>query len=169
MAQEQTLILNEAQVRQKIKRIAYEIYENNLLEEEVIVAGIYDKGYMLAQMIKPVLEEISGMKVVLVKVMLDKFTPQQTEISLDCDTAILEKKSVVLVDDVLNTGRTLAYSLKPFLNIGIKKLQTAVMVNRRHKLFPVSADFTGYELSTTLEEHITVELEENKKIGVYLH
>lgn len=168
MPTEENLILDKAQITQKIKRIAYEIYENNFQEKELVVAGIYDKGYILAQLLKSELEEIAPAKVLLVKVMLDKQAPLQSEVSLDCPLSDLQNKTVIITDDVLNTGRTLAFSLKPFLNTGIKKLQTAVLVNRGHKLFPVSADYTGYELSTTIQEHIEVVWEAGRA-GVYLH
>lgn len=162
----QNLILTENQILQKIKRMAYEIYENNFREKELIIAGIFDKGFLLAQMLRDELEDISPLRVILVKVEVDKQARVQSEVKLDCERGILENKCVILVDDVLNSGRTLAYSLKPFLNTRINKLEIAVLVNRSHKLFPVSANYTGYELSTTIEEHIEVKLDEQK--GVYL-
>ena len=103
------------------------------------------------------------------KVELKKFTALQTDIVLDYPTEKLVNKTIILVDDVLNTGRTLAFSLKPFLEIEIKRLQIAVIVDRHHKLFPVSADYTGYALSTTIQEHVEVILNDEEKFGVYLH
>jgi pyrimidine operon attenuation protein / uracil phosphoribosyltransferase len=160
------LILNTSQVLQKVKRIAYEIYEHNCDEKDIVIAGIYDSGYEFAKLLKKAMEEISPLKVTLVKVELDKFAPFQSEVKLDCNLSDLENKSIILTDDVLNTGKTLAYSLKPFLNIAIKKIQTAVIVDRHHKSFPISADFTGYSLATTLQEHIEVILQ--GEIAVYL-
>jgi len=161
-------ILDRAQTLQKIKRIAYEIFENNFDEEEIILAGIWDRGYILATMIEKELLKISTFKVKIVKISLDKFTLTQTEISLDCDSECLHKKSVIIVDDVLNSGKTLIYSLKPFLNIEIKKLKIAVLVKRSYRSFPVSADYVGYSLSTTVQEHIEVVLDDEEKIGAYL-
>jgi pyrimidine operon attenuation protein/uracil phosphoribosyltransferase len=163
-----TLILTRKQTLQKIKRIAFEVYENNFQEEEIILAGIYDKGYLFAKLLQQELSAISPLKSILVKVSLDKLAPLQSEIQLDCDTGLLRNKVVILLDDVLNTGRTLVYSLKPFLNVEIKKLRTAVIVDRNHKQFPISADYVGYALSTTIQEHIEVVLEENERFGVYL-
>jgi pyrimidine operon attenuation protein / uracil phosphoribosyltransferase len=165
---EQRLILNEQEISQKIKRIAYEIYENNLDEGELVLAGIYDRGYFLASSLKDELEKISSLKIKLVKITINKETPLESGVEMDCDAGDLIDYSIIVVDDVLNTGRTLAYSLKPFLNIKIKKLQTAFLVNRSHKSFPISADYTGLELSTTIENHIYVTLEEGKG-AVYLH
>jgi len=160
-------ILSDQQVQQKIKRIAYEVYENNFKEKEIILAGIVDKGYDLANHISKELASISDLKVTLVAVTLDKFAPTQSEISLDCKEEALVNKCIILIDDVLNTGRTMAYSLKPFLNVKVKKLETAVLVNRSHTNFPISCKYTGYQLSTTINEHVEVELKKGKK-AVYL-
>lgn len=162
------MILNKEEILQKIKRIAYEIYENNMDEEELVLAGIYDRGYFLAHSLQKELQDISPLKTTLVKVEINKLTPLENSVSMDTELSSLEQKSIILVDDVLNTGKTLTYSLKPFLNINLKKLQVAVLVNRSHKTFPVSADFTGLELSTTLENHIFVNFDEGD-LAVYLH
>lgn len=162
------LILDKNQVLQKIKRIAYEIYERNFQEEEIIIGGVEDKGYVLAQMIVEELHKIASLKTTLVKVLVNKEAKTQSEVNIDCSTAIFKKKCIVLVDDVLNSGRTLAYCIKPFLEVNVKKLETAVLINRRHKLFPISADYNGYELSTTIKEHVEVKLD-TENMGVYLY
>ncbi len=162
------LILDKKQVLQKIKRIAYEIYENNATEQEVILAGIFDKGYRFAQLVQEQLQVISPLIVHLVRVDIDKFQPVQCDVVLDCENSFLENKSIIILDDVLNTGRTLAHSLLPFLQIRVKKLRVAVIVNRSHTLFPIAADFVGYALATTLKEHIEVVLDESEEFGVYL-
>lgn len=168
MSSEKTLILNKAQTLQKITRIAYEIYENNPKEKEIYLAGIYDKGYQFAEILKVELEKVAPFRVVLIRIDLDKFTPQQGDVQLDIEVNKLKNKTIILLDDVLNTGRTVAYSLKPFLNIAIKRLQTAVIVDRAHKNFPISADYVGYSLSTSLKENIEIILDDDKTFGVYI-
>ncbi|MCP4520552.1 MAG: phosphoribosyltransferase [Cytophagales bacterium] len=164
----ENLILTYQEVQQKIKRIAHEIYEKNYHEEEIVFAGIYERGYQLAQLLEKEVDNIAkNINTSLVKISLDKYAPLQSEIELDVDIKTLENKIIILVDDVLNTGRTLAYSLKPFLNCEIKQLHTAILVDRNHPQFPISADFVGYSLSTTIQEHILVDLSEDKG-GVYL-
>ena len=160
-------ILNQEQILQKIRRIAYEIYENNFEENRLVLAGIDGQGYELARMLKKQLEEISDKEILLVKVSLDKFAPSQSAIRLDCSEEALNGQTIILADDVLNTGRTLAYSLKPFLQNPVRKLEIAVLVNRSHTSFPVQAKYTGYELATTLTEHIQVTLGP-KEMAVYL-
>lgn len=161
------LILNKKQTLQKIKRIAFEIYERNLKEKEIVLAGIYDKGYQFAKLLQKELSAISPIKITLVKVNLDKLASTQSEVILDTDLKTLRKKTIILTDDVLNTGRTLCYSLEPFLSIEAKKVQVAVIIDRQHKIFPVSADYVGYSLATTLKEHIEVNFSRDG-FGVYL-
>jgi len=155
--------LNEQQVLQKIKRMAYQICERNLNEKSVVLVGIHPQGYHLAGLLAGELKQVAPFEVVLVKLELDKEKPLSEEIKLDIPQNKLDNKPIILVDDVLNTGKTMAYSLKPFLNRNLKKLETAVLVNRSHKKFPISANYQGLELSTTLSEHIVVVLEQNEK------
>lgn len=166
MVSEKSLILDSAQVKQKIRRMAYEIYEHNFNEKTIVVAGIDGQGYTLAKLLIREVESISPIRAMLVKVTLDKFAPQQTEVTLDCNVKDLQKKCIILVDDVLNTGRTFAYGLKPFLNIEVKKIETAVLVNRSHTLFPIYPQYTGYELATTIRDHVEVVL--GKETAVYI-
>jgi pyrimidine operon attenuation protein / uracil phosphoribosyltransferase len=166
MVAEKTLILDERQVQQKIKRMAYEMYEHNFNEKNIVVAGIDGQGYILAKLVAKQVQQISPLVVQLVKVTLDKSAPQQSQVSLDCDLKTLKKKCIILVDDVLNTGRTFAYGMKPFLDIEVKKIETAVLVNRSHTLFPIYPQYTGYALATTIKDHVEVNL--GKETAVYL-
>jgi pyrimidine operon attenuation protein/uracil phosphoribosyltransferase len=166
MTAERTLILDSIQVKQKIRRMAYEIYENNFNEKAIVLAGIDGQGYTLARLLMKEVESISPIKTILVKVTLDKLAPQQSDVTLDCNVKDLQKKCIILVDDVLNTGRTFAYGLKPFLSIEVKKIETAVLVNRSHTLFPIYPQYTGYELATTIRDHVEVTL--GKETAVYI-
>ncbi len=166
MVAEKTLILDARQVKQKIKRMAFEIYENHNKDRSVVIAGIEGQGYALAKLLCKELESISPLKAVLAKVLLNKTEPQQDSVYLDCDIKEVKKKVIVVVDDVLNTGRTLAYSLKPFLEVEVKCIETAVLVNRSHSSFPIWPKYTGYELATTIKDHVEVVL--GKETAVYL-
>lgn len=163
-----TLILNSKQIEQKINRIAYEIYENNYGETEVIIAGIVDNGYVLAKRIAYVLEKISPIKTKLIEIKIDKENPLASEIKIALSDKELKNKVIVLVDDVLNSGKTLIFGVKPFLSSPVKRIITAVLVDRGHNRYPIKADFVGLSLSTTLQEHITVELNKKGKETVYL-
>ncbi|MBS1951789.1 MAG: uncharacterized protein OJF59_001559 [Cytophagales bacterium] len=161
-----TPVLTAKQLSQKIQRIAYEIYENNFSEKSIVLAGIDGQGFSFAKILVKEIKSISTLNVTLINVLVDKFSPVQSEVIIDTKSSELKKKTIVLVDDVLNTGRTLAYALKPFLEIETKKVEVAVLVNRSHTLFPIVPTYSGYELATTLTEHVEVKL--GKDAGVYL-
>jgi len=163
---DKSLVLDAGQVDQKIRRMAYEIYENNFSEKKIVLAGIDGQGYVLAQLLETELKAISPLTTILVKVSLDKTASRQSEITLDKPVKEFAKKCIVLVDDVLNTGRTLAYGMKPFMETEIAKLEVAVLVNRSHTLFPIEPTYSGYALSTALHEHVEVKL--GKHAAVYL-
>ncbi|RCS26909.1 phosphoribosyltransferase [Polaribacter sp. WD7] len=159
MTTTENIILNQVQIDQKIKRIAYQIYETNASEKEVVVAGIIGNGFVLAEKIITVLEEISTLKVTICKITINKKKPLEaitTSLSVDD----YKHKSLVVVDDVLNSGTTLIYAVKHFLEVPLKRFKTAVLVNRNHKKYPVKADFKGISLSTSIKEHVQVEFSE---------
>lgn len=166
MPDKKILILDKKQIRQKITRMSYQIWEDNLEESELIIAGIIDSGYTLAKRLQKELQRVSGIKVTLMKISLDK---DSSHLKADTDLPVenCTNKVVILVDDVLNSGRTLAYGLGVFLNTPLKKLRTAVLVNRSHRKFPISADFTGLDLATIIKEHVDVILDGDED-AVYL-
>ncbi len=163
-----TLVLNSKQIQQKINRIAYEIYENNYDEKEIIIAGIADNGYLLAKRIADVLQNISPIKTKLIGIVIDKNDPIANKIEVSLTEKELKNKVIILVDDVLNSGKTLIFGAKPFLTSSVKRLTTIVLVDRGHNRYPIKADFVGVSLSTTLQEHITVEINKKGKEAVYL-
>ncbi len=150
-------ILDHVQIEHKIKRIAYQIYESNVSENEIVIAGIDKNGYLLAKKLKTYLEHISDIQVIICKVIMDKKLPLNS-IKTSIKPGAYQDKSLVLVDDVLNSGSTLMYGVKHFLNVTLKRFKTAVLVDRNHKKYPVKADFKGISLSTSLKEHVNVNL-----------
>ncbi len=159
-----TPILNHQDIQHKIRRIAYQIYETNLNESQIILAGIQGNGYIFAKKLKFLLNEISSIEVLLCEVAMNKKNPLDG-ITTSIPSESYKNKTVVLVDDVLNSGLTLIYGVKHFLEVPLKKLTTAVLVNRNHKNFPIKADFKGISLSTSLQEHVCVEFEEGNYIA----
>lgn len=148
-------ILNNEQIQHKIKRIAYQIYESNVNETELVLAGIAKNGFVFANRLKTVLEEISDLKVILCEVKLDKKNPL-SGVKTSLSASEYQDKSIVLIDDVLNSGTTLIYGIKHFLEVPLKQFKTAVLVDRSHKKYPVKADFKGISLSTSLNETVKV-------------
>lgn len=166
MTLQDNTILNHEEIKHKIRRIAYQIYENNVNESEIILAGIDSNGYILAKKLKTQLSKISTIQPILCKVSIDKKNPRNT-INTSISADDYKNKSVVLIDDVLNSGTTLVYGVKHFLDVPLKQFKTAVLVNRNHKKYPVKADFKGISLSTSLHEHVDIILE-GEKFKAYL-
>lgn len=167
MGQVKTKILDAKEVQNKICRLAFEIYEGNFQEKEIALVGIEPNGAVLAKLLKSEIERISPLVVHFSTIKLDKDSPlSKVNISLKVDQ--VSKTSVILVDDVLNSGRTMFYSFKPFLESELYKVQVAVLVDRAHKKFPISADYVGYSLGTTLQEFVQVNLSNTEEYAVYL-
>lgn len=163
-----TKILDTDQVQKKILRIAHQIYEIHHKKKELVIVGISKRGFMVAGRIADAIAGISPMKIELVELKMDKNDMQQP-VELSVDTANLKGKQVILVDDVLNSGRVLMYAAKSLLDVDLRGLTTAVLVDRRHRSYPIRADYVGLTLSTTIQEHISVVLSANgDKDAVYL-
>jgi len=155
----QNKILSHVQIQHKIRRIAYQIYETNVSEKKIIIAGIEGGGLNFARKLQAVLQDITTAEIVLCKVMMDKKNPIKSGVTISIPESEYKNKSVVLIDDVLKSGSTLIYGVHHFLKTPLKQLKTAVLVNRNHKKYPVKADFKGISLSTSLHEHVQIVLE----------
>ena len=143
-------ILSQPKVDQIIRRMAYQIYENNM-RDGVVLVGVDEGGRKLAEQVNNTLKEISGQSSVCHTISLDKENPLTSDVQIDGDVSDLKNKNVILCDDVLNSGRTLAYSLTKLLALKVNKVETAVLVLRTHGRFPIYANYKGYELSTTIK------------------
>ena len=165
MATEKKYILSKEVVEKKLRRMAFEILENNIDEKEIILAGIRESGSVVAKVIQGMLTEISSIKTELITITLDKKEPTDVSLSRSID---LNGKVIILVDDVSNSGKTLLYALKPFIEFHPKKIQTLVLVERTHTSFPVRPDYVGLSIATTLQEHIFVEVKGTEILEAYL-
>lgn len=168
MSEKKVKILEQLQIDQKINRIAYQIYEDNCDEKEVIIVGIADRGYVLAELIAKKLKEISDLEVRLAEMKINKENPADGNIEFSLTEKDFKNKVILLIDDVLNSGKTLIYCAKYFLTVPLKKLSTAVLVDRKHRRFPIRADYVGLSLATTMHDHISVEFSTKGKSAVYL-
>ena len=170
MDEQYTRIADWPLVQQKIKRLAFEIAEDNYDEPEIIIAGICHntEGYALAMHLHDQLKKIVSARIVLTHIELDKGRPADSPVQIAMSEADINGKVVVLVDDVSNSGMTLLYAMKPFLDYHPKKIQMAVLVERTHKQFPLQPDYVGLSLSTTIQEHITVVISRAGEECIYL-
>ncbi|SRR5260221_2844236 len=158
-------VLDKTVAAKKLKRMAYEILENNINEEYIVLAGIRESGSVVARNIQTLLSAISSVKTELITITLDKHLPKDVRVSQQLD---FNDKVIIVIDDVVNSGKTLLYALKPFLDFQPKKIQTLILVERSHKTFPVHPDYVGLSIATTLQEHIYVEVNEEEVLGAYL-
>jgi pyrimidine operon attenuation protein/uracil phosphoribosyltransferase len=145
--------------------MAYEIYESNIDEKALILAGIDDNGVVIAKQIQKMLADISGAAIEMISISLDKRKPVAIKLSRQMD---FNDKVIIVVDDVANSGKTLLYAMKPFLEFHPKKIQVLVLVERTHKAFSIKPDFVGLSLSSTVQEHIFVEVNGEKILGAWM-
>jgi pyrimidine operon attenuation protein / uracil phosphoribosyltransferase len=166
MNKSRTLLLSPQQISQRIDRIAYQIYEDNADETEIVIVGIKENGYIFAERVREAVIKTCDLKPRLIGLRINKHDQVSNDVELTCDLDELSGKSIVLVDDVLNSGKTLIYAMKALLKTDTKKIRTALLVDRDHRRYPVLGDFVGITLSTTFQEHVSVEFGENE--GVFL-
>jgi len=159
-------IMTAEVANKKLRRMALQVVEQNYTEAQLILVGIKASGSVIAAKIGQYIKEVFTGEVVLLELSMDKKHP--LSISLDSDMD-LNDKTIVLIDDVANSGRTMLYALKPLLNQLPKKVQTLALVERTHKSFPVDVDYVGFSVSTTLDEHILVEVADGEVMGAWLN
>lgn len=153
-------ILTNSQIKRKIKRISLQIIESNFEEKEVVLAGIEQNGFLLAKELNKMITELSKLSIKLCSLKIDKKNPLNN-ISTSLNSSEYKNKSIVVVDDVLNSGSTLMYAVKHFLDTELRQLKTAVLVDRNHKKYPIKADFKGVSLSTSIQNHVQVQFDKN--------
>ena len=163
-------ILTDRQIRQKIRRIAIEILERNYGEPEIILAGLNNNGLGFAKFLEaellPLAPEHTSIK--LTQIRLNPANPVEYEPEVDMPADALRGKSIIIVDDVANTGRTIFYAVQPLLKVVPKKVEVAVLVDRQHKSFPIKTDYVGLSLATTLRDDIDVQIRNVSEMAVYL-
>ncbi len=162
-------ILDQRQIQQKTKRLAIEILENNYAEQEIILAGINNNGMGFAQMLMEQLLQITDSQITVTRIRLNPAAPTTSDVHLEMPLEEVKGKVIIVVDDVANTGRTLFYAMKPFLEVLPAKIEIAVLVDRKHKSFPIRSDYVGLTLATTLKENIDVKIFGTKEQAVFLN
>ena len=161
-------ILDRLQIEQKIERLAYQIFENNYDTKTLVFAGINNNGLAFAKKLQSVYDRISDQTSELANIKLNPASPLESDVEIDTDLKSLNKKTIIIVDDVANTGRTIFYATKPIMEFLPKKIEAAVLVDRKHKMFPIKVDYVGLSLATTLKENISVDLKNQKTMSVSL-
>jgi len=159
-------ILNKKQIQQKLTRMAWQIYEANYQESEITIAGIKGNGFVIAERLAKIISDISEIEIHLTEIKINKKSPLDSPIKLSPENVNYTDQVVILVDDVLNSGKTMIYGVKHFLDIPVKKIYTTALVDRKHHRFPIRTDYSGLILSTSIKDHVAVELGDHE--GAYL-
>lgn len=149
-------LLNHQQIAHKVNRLAMEILERNTDEKELYIVGINNRGMELARRLLEGLRTLSSAPLHLRQLTISPASPLDPGPELAGELSDLAGKAVLLVDDVANTGRTLFYALKPLQDILPAKIEVAVLVDRRHKSWPVYVTYRGMDLSTTIGDNVLV-------------
>ncbi|MDZ7880791.1 MAG: phosphoribosyltransferase family protein [Saprospiraceae bacterium] len=162
-------ILDKQQILRKIQRLTVEILERNFGEKEIILVGINRNGLAMASLLGKEFEGRTTTKVTLTQLHINPAKPLEGSVFVDMPLNDINNKVVILIDDVANTGRTFFYAIRPFLDAMPKKVEVAVLVDRKHKSFPIQPDYVGLSLATTLKENIDVQIKEVEDWAVYLN
>ena len=162
-------ILDRPQIQQKLRRLAIEILENNFEEKSIVLAGINNKGTRFAKLLLEELESITSIKLSVIRIKLNPASPLSAPIEVDTPVETLKNKTIILIDDVANTGRTIFYACKPLMEILPKKLEVAVLVDRKHKTFPIHPKYVGMSLATTLKEDIDLRILDTDEWGLFMN
>jgi pyrimidine operon attenuation protein/uracil phosphoribosyltransferase len=160
------IILTAEQSKMKLRRMAFQIEEHNRGVGEIYLMGIRESGFLIAQLLGAMITELTTLNVQVHPVVIDKRSPLQSTLASDLD---IKDRTIVLVDDVVNSGKTMLYALLPILNASPKNVQTLTLVERSYKTFPVHVDYVGISLSTTLHDHITVDIQPGQLPEAFLH
>src|SRR6478752_2978326 len=163
--QNKNYILSAEVADKKLRRMALEVAEQNYNAKQLVLIGIKANGIVIAQKISGYLKEIFKGEIMVLELSLDKKKPTAITLNEKMD---FNGKTILLIDDVANSGRTMLYALKPLLEQFPEKIQTLALVERTHKTFPVDVDYVGFSVSTTLDEHIYVEVENGKVTGAWM-
>lgn len=168
MPNKKNLLLNDRQIRQKLYRIAYQICEDHLKEKRIILVGIEERGSVLARELESIIKEIGMLEVSRGSLTVDKDNPYKTPVTCNITETDYKEQNIIIVDDVLNSGKTLMYAVKHFLGVPVRRISVMTLVNRLHRRYPIRADYVGLSLSTTMQEHISFEIDGDGKFAAYL-
>ena len=167
IAENRTRILTPDQIQIKLQRIAFELLENHYQEPELIVLGVNGTGETIAQLLGELMRN-HQMHCQIGTVHINKKEPLSAPVSYSIPVSACHNKTVVFVDDVANSGRTLFYAMNPLMHTPLKSISVVVLIDRRHKQFPITADYVGLSISTGLQEHILVEPAGDKAFEAFL-
>lgn len=160
-----TEVLDQDQILRICNRFAFQILENSIDSDVIHIIGIKEKGFDIAKIVERELKSITKKNISLSSIKIDKKNPKDSVLS----DSNLNKNidTIFLIDDVLNTGKTLIYSLSFLLKFNFKSIKTLVLIDRNHKQYPIKVDYKGISLSTNINDNIKL-LNDNNKLKAIL-
>ncbi len=161
------LVLDNNQIQQKIKRLAHEVLENTYGTEHLFIGGIVGNGEVFAHQIAEIVKGNSSQKVTFFKIELHKDLPLDHEINCSVPLDSFKGETVILVDDVINSGTTMQYAVMKVLEQPVRSVKTLALVDRMHRRYPIKCDFVGMTLTTTLQDRVEV-MEEGGELKAFL-
>lgn len=159
-------VLSKEVAKQKLQRLALEVAEQLSGDNApLILIGIRNSGTIIAEKIAALLQPYLQVPAEIISASFDKDVPKEIVLSKEID---FNDKNVLVINDVSNSGKTLFYALKPLLNYYPRRVQTLVLIERMHKLFPIKPDYVGLSVATTTQDYIHVEVNDNEVTGAYI-
>ncbi|MDO4634548.1 MAG: bifunctional pyr operon transcriptional regulator/uracil phosphoribosyltransferase PyrR [Streptococcus sp.] len=155
-------ILDDITMKRAITRITYEIIERNKTVENIVLAGIKTRGVFIAKRIQERLKQLEGVDVPVAELDIKPF---RDDVKVEEDTSVIPSdvtdKDVILIDDVLYTGRTIRAAIDNLVSVGRpSRVSLAVLVDRGHRELPIRPDYVGKNIPTSAVEEIVVEVVE---------
>jgi pyrimidine operon attenuation protein/uracil phosphoribosyltransferase len=152
-----SILLNHVQIENKTIRLAHQILENNFNEKTIVLIGLNKRGNILCENVKNTLTKIFKGSIEHYNIIAKKNENNTTEFLWN--NTNIENKTVILIDDVVDTGQTLMNAACTILNFNPSKLQTLALIDRNHRNFPIRVDYVGMHVATTLHENVVVEFD----------
>lgn len=159
------IILNKEEIQIKLLRLSYEVAESMNNVDSLIIIGIKENGFVIANQLHQLLKKIFKNNITIIGASLDKANPKEVIFDTEID---FNNKNVLIVDDVCNSGKTLLYTLKPLLNSFPNKIEILVLVDRIYKQFPVKPNYVGLSLATTLSDFVEVKIDGKEVLGAFV-
>lgn len=157
------VLMNRERIKRSLNRIAHQIREDNPQDKELVLFGINERGYVVAKMLQEVLAMLTDSEVSCNQLLLEN----KQDINWGSSP---EEAYVLLVDDVIFSGKTMFRALKHLSDQELPgEVHAVVLVDRGHRKFPISAKYVGMDLPTKLDEHVSVEIQENHPSQVLLY
>lgn len=156
-----SIVLNHTQIDNKIIRLAHQVLENHFENESLAIVGLNERGKVLAEKISAILADIYDGHIEQLHLTAKRNEIKEIEITVETIEPFeaLKNQTVILVDDVVDSGQTLMFAASFLLQFHPMHLQTLALIDRNHRKFPIQVNYIGHKVATTLHEHVKLDFE----------